>query len=135
MKLFVSVIAATLLAACSATSSDEDQVRALIDQVEAAAESRDASDVLVYVADDYSDANGLDKRELQNFLLGYFLSHPKLELLVNIESLEFPVDGLAHAVVSVATVELGDPGMERLKVEFRRADGNWRVARADRVGR
>lgn len=135
MKLFVSVIAATLLAACSVKSSDEDQLRALIDQVEAAAEARDASDVLEHVADDYSDSSGLDKRELQNFLRGYFLSHPKLELLVNIESLEFPVDGLAQAIVSVATVELGDPGMERLKVEFRRAAGEWRVARADRVDR
>ena len=33
----------------------------------------------------------------------------RLELLVNIESLEFPVDGLAQAVISVATVELTDP--------------------------
>jgi len=135
MKLFISVIAATLLAACSAKSSDEEQVRALIDSVEAAAEKRDASDVLEHVADDYVDSSGLDKRELQNFLRGYFLSHPKLELLVNIESLEFPVDGLAQAVVSVTAVELGDPGMERLKVEFRRAGGEWRVARADRVAR
>jgi hypothetical protein len=135
MKLFLCVIAATLLAACSAKSSDEEQVRALIDSVEAAAESRDASDVLAHVADDYSDSSGLDKRELQNFLRGYFLSHPKLELLVDIESVEFPVDGLARAVVSVATVELADPDMRRLKVELRRADGQWRVARADPLDR
>jgi len=135
MKLFVSVIAATMLTACGAKSSDEEQVRALIDQVETAAESRDASDVLEHVADDYGDSSGLDKRELQNFLRGYFLSHPKLELVVNIESLEFPVDGLAQAVVSVATVELGDPDLQRLKVELRRAGGEWRVARADRMGR
>jgi hypothetical protein len=135
MKLFVSVIAATLLTACGTKTSDEEQVRALIDEVETAAEARDASDVLEFVADEYSDSSGLDKSELRNFLHGYFLSHPRLELLVNIESLEFPVDGLAQAVVSVATVELGNPGMERLKVEFRRADGQWRVARADRVAR
>ena len=65
----------------------------------------------------------------------YFLSHPKLELLVNIESLEFPVDGLAQAVVSVATVELTDPDLQRMKVEFRRMDGGWKVVRADRVRR
>jgi hypothetical protein len=135
--IFLAVVLLTtmLLAACGTESSDDAQVRALIDELESAAEARDASDVLDHVADDYSDSSGLDKRELQNFLRGYFLSHPKLELLVNIESLEFPVDGLAQAVVSVATVELGDPGMRRLKVEFRRADGEWRVARADRVDR
>jgi len=128
-------IAAILLAACGAKSSDEEQVRALIASLETAAEARDASDVLEHVADDYSDSSGLDKPELQNFLRGYFLSHPKLELLVNIESLEFPVDGLAQAVITVATVELGDPGMRRLKVEFRRAGGQWRVSRADRLDR
>jgi hypothetical protein len=135
MKLFISVIAATLLAACGTKSSDEEQVRALIDDVESAAEARDASDVLEHVADDYADSSGLDKRDLREFLLGYFLSHPKLELLVNIESLEFPVDGLAQAVVSVTAVELGDPGRQRLKVEFRRVGGEWRVARADREAR
>jgi hypothetical protein len=128
-------IATILLAACGAKSSDEAQVRALIDSVEDAAEARDASDVLEYVADDYADSSGLDKPQLQNFLRGYFLAHPKLELVVNIESLEFPVDGLAQAVVSIATVELGDPDLQRLKVEFRRAGGQWRVARADRVSR
>ena len=90
-------VAAILLAACGAKSSDEEQVRALIDAVETAAEARDTSDVLEHVADDYADSHGFDKTQLQNFLRGYFLAHPKVELLVNIESLEFPVDGLAQA--------------------------------------
>ena len=135
MKFSPVLILATLLVACGSKSSDEDEVRALIDTVETAAEARDASDVLEYVADDYRDSSGYDKETLRNFLRGYFLAHPKLELLVNIESLTFPVDGLAQAVVSVAAVELGDPGMQRLKVEFRRADGEWRVVRADRQPR
>ena len=131
----VAILTTVLLAACGAKSSDEEQVRAVIDSVEEAAEARDASDVLEYVADDYADSNGLDKTQLQNFLRGYFLAHPQLELLVNIESLEFPVDGLAQAVVSVRSLELGVPDAQRLKVEFRRAGGEWRVVRADRTAR
>ena len=98
----------------------------LIDEVETAAEARDASDVLEHVADDYADSSGLDRTQLQNFLRGYFLAHPKLELAVSIESLEFPVDGLAQAVITVTTVELTDPNRQQLKVEFRRSDGAWR---------
>jgi hypothetical protein len=124
-----------LLAACGAKSSDEEQVRALIDEVEAAAEARDTSDVLEHVALDYADSSGLDKTQLRNSLLGYFLAHPKLEVAVNIESLEFPVDGLAQAVITVTTVELTDPDRQRLKVEFRRSDDGWQVARADRISR
>jgi hypothetical protein len=128
-------IAAILLAACGTKSSDEEQVRALVDAVETAAEARDTSDVLEHVADNYADSNGFDKTQLQNFLRGYFLAHPRLEVLVNIESLEFPVDGLAQAVISLATVELTDPDMQRLKVEFRRSGSAWQVVRADRVVR
>jgi hypothetical protein len=128
-------LAAILVAACGAKSSDEEQVRALVDAVETAAEARDTSDVLEHVADNYADSNGFDKSRLQNFLRGYFLAHPRVEVLVNIESLEFPVDGLAQAVISLATVELTDPDMQRLKVEFRRSGSAWQVVRADRVVR
>jgi hypothetical protein len=129
------LLATIFLAACGAKTSDEQQVRALIDEVETAAEARDTSDVLAHVSDDFADSGGLDKTQLQDFLRGYFLAHPRLELAVNIESLEFPVDGLAQAVVSVTTVELTDPNLQRLKVEFRRSGSTWQVARAERVVR
>jgi len=129
------ILFTVLLAACAAPTSDEQQVRALIDAVETAAEARDASDVLEHVADDFADSGGLDKTQLRDFLRGYFLAHPKLELAVNIESLEFPVDGLAQAVIGVTTVELTDPNLQRLKVEFRRSGAGWQVARADRLSR
>ena len=134
--IFVTaILLITTLVACGAKSSDEQQVRAVIDAVETAAEARDASDVLEHVADNYADSNGFDKTQLRNFLRGYLLAHPKLELLVTVESLEFPVDGLAQAVISITTVELTDPDMQRLKVEFRRSGSAWQVARVERVGR
>jgi hypothetical protein len=135
MKFLTVFIAASSLAACGAKSSDEEQVRAVVSGVETAAEARDASDVLEHVADSYADSAGFDKARLQNLLRGYFLAHPRLELLVTIDSLEFPVDGMAQAVVSVATVELTDPDIQRLKVEFRRSEAGWQVVRADRVSR
>ena len=67
--IFVTVI---FLAACAAQSSDDAQVRAVIDQLEAAA-----------------------RRE----------------------------SGARRS------------GVQRFKVEFRRADGAWRVVRADRISR
>ena len=135
MKFFPALLTASLLVGCGTKSSDEAQVRALVSDMETAAEERDTSDVLAHIADNYTDSAGFDKTQLKNFLRGYFLAHPKLELIVNVESLEFPVDGLAQAVVSVATVELTDPDLRRLKVEFRRLDGSWKVTRADRVER
>ena len=138
MKFLTVLITASFLAACATKSSDEEKVRALFKSMEEAAEARDTRDVLDFVAPDYSDAQGFDKSQLQDFLRGYFLSHPKLELLVNVESLEFPVAGLAHARLSIASVSFDQPGNSdalTLDVELRKPSGDWQVVRADRVAR
>ena len=135
MKFLATFLSATFLAACGAKTSDEQRVREVFDRAEKSAEARDASDVLDLVSSDYGDSNGSDKAQLQDFLRGYFLAHPKLELLVSVDSLEFPVDGLAQAAVTVTTVEVANPDRESLAVELRRVDGEWRVTRADRIAR
>ncbi len=134
LSLFVAVTCAVIsLSACGARTSDDQQVRELVTSVENAAEDRDTSDVLEHVADDYQDANGFDKPQLQNFLRAWFLAHPKVQLMVGIDELAFPADGLAQAEISVTSMSLSDPERVRLKVEFRRAGGEWRVSRADRL--
>lgn len=131
MKFVTGFVAVILLSACGARTSDEEQVRAVIDAAEVAAEERDASDVLEHITSDYSDSNGFDRAQLQNFLRAYFLANPKIELLVRIESLEFPVAGLGRARIGVGALPSGDNAT--LDVEFRQEDGHWRVARADRI--
>ena len=132
MKFLPLMLAASLLFACGAKPGDDEQLRTLISAVETAAEERDTSDVLTHVADSYADSAGFDKMQLQNFLRGYFLAHPKLELLVSIDSLAFPAEGLAQAEITVTSVAL-DADRARLKVEFRREGGAWQVSRADRL--
>lgn len=135
MKFWVVLILSATLVACGARSSDEEKVRALVESVETAAENRDASDVLEFVADDYEDTNGFDKSQLQDFLRAWFFTHPKVELLVNVDELQFPADGVAQAKVTITSLALNDPDRVRLNVEFRRQGREWRVSRADRVGR
>jgi hypothetical protein len=131
MKFLTLCLAVIFVSGCAARSSDEEQVRELLDTAESAAESRDASDVLDLVAADYADSQGLDRAQLQNFLRGYFLAHPKIELLMSVEELEFPVPGLAHARVGITSLPAGD--RLSLRVEFRKEHDRWRVARADRL--
>jgi hypothetical protein len=135
MKFLTAFAFVIFLAACGARSSNEQQVRALIASAEAAAEQRDTSDVLQLVADSYQDANGFDKTQLRNFLRAWFLAHPRVELLVNIEKLQFPADGLAQAEISLTNLTLDSPDHARLKVELRRQGSEWRVTRADQLSR
>jgi hypothetical protein len=133
MKFLTGFCAVIILCACSARSSDEEKVRAVIVSMENAAEARDTGDVLEWVADVYADSQGFDRAQLQNFLRAYFLAHPKIELMVSVEKLEFPADGLAQAQLTVTRLGLGDTERVRLKVEFRRSGSEWRVSRADRA--
>jgi hypothetical protein len=122
--------------ACSSPSSDEEQVRALIASGEKAGEARDVGDMLDLVAAGYSDDQGYTRDSLALFLRAFFATHPKLELVTTIDSLEFPVDGLARARVSVRGLELDRFNLGEsvtLDVELRREGGEWRVARADRA--
>jgi hypothetical protein len=131
MKILFVLAFVTALAACGARSSAEEEVRALVASAEAAAEARDTSDVLELVADDYADARGLDKTQLRNFLRAYFIARPKIELIVNVEKIEIPVPELAHVTLTVATLG-SETDLERLAIELRRVEGDWRVVRADR---
>ncbi len=135
MKFLAVLFSVTLICACGARSTDEEKVHELLARAEEAAEARDASDVLAFVADDYTDARGFDKNQLRDFLRGYFLMNPKIELIVDVDDLEFPADGMAQADVTVTSLASGGADRERLRVEFRRYDGDWRVARADRTRR
>lgn len=128
--IFSSALCATFTA-CAERSSDEQQVRDVFARVEKAAEARDTSDVLEHVAAAYSDERGLDKTRLQTFLRGYFLANPKVEVMVDIESLELPVPGLAQVRVDLVVLPAGD--RTKLDVELRRQDGDWQVVRADRA--
>lgn len=131
MKFVSLCVALTFLVACGSRTSDEEQVRELLEAAEAAAEARDTSDVLAVVAPDYSDSQGLDRAQLQNFLRGYFLANPRVEILMTVQELEFPVDGLARARVGLTSLPAGDRAT--LQLEFRKEGGDWLVTRADRV--
>lgn len=129
MKFLLTALLAVSLLACAERGSDEQQIHDVIAKMEKAAESRDTGDVLEHVADGYADAQGFDKTRLRNFLRGYFLSNPKVELLVDIESLELPVPGLAKARIDVTVLPAADRGSFAL--ELRRHEGVWQVVRVD----
>jgi hypothetical protein len=135
MKFSLALILTMTLVACSSPTSDEAKVRAVFASAEEAAEERDVGDVLELVDAQYADAQGNTRDSLRPFLHGYFALHPKLELIVSVDELEFPVDGLARARVKVRGLELDRFSVGEavlLNVELRRDGSDWRVVRADR---
>ena len=130
-----------LAAGCARESTPEQQVRAMLAQVEQEAEARSLSGVMAFVSDEYSDGRGFDKARLRDFIRGYFVIHPSIELLVRVESLEFPADELARARVRVGMLGTRSEGqgddwslagdIYDFDVELIREGDEWRVLRAD----
>ena len=129
-----------LVAGCGESNTPEEEIRALVDQAEAAAEDRDAAALRELVADDYRDPDGRDAGNLRSFLHGYLVMHPSLNLLTRIDSIE--LEGTEQARVAVTVGMLGRTAGDdadwnlagdvyRLDLRLAREDGgDWRVIRA-----
>lgn len=124
------------LAACSDKDSPEQQVRAVIEQMEQAAEARDVGDLKAHLSEEYRDANGMGAEEAARYARGYFIANQSIHLLTRIDELTFPTDGEARAQVLVGMVgrdaaaanEWDLAGeLRTFKIALRREDGEWKV--------
>jgi hypothetical protein len=133
----LAVVLAT--AACSDASAPEEQIRALVREVETAAEARDVGDVLARVSDEYADEAGRTRADLGRLVRGWFALHPALELVTRVESVEIESDDYARARVTVGVVaRRGAPedwdaalDVRTIDVRLRRDGGEWRAIAAN----
>ena len=134
-----SWVALVSLAACSADGSPEQQVRAVIESMEVAAESRDVGDLMEHISANYRDAQGQDRTEASRYARGYFIANQSVHLLTRIESLEFPAPDEARVKLQVGMAgREGQPGSASLTADLYnfdvalvREDGEWKVSYAD----
>jgi hypothetical protein len=130
-------------AACGPAGTPEDEIRALVDEVEQLAEARDAGELRAMIADDYRDAGGRDASDIRNLLHAWLVAHPSVNLLTRIDSIE--LEGTEQARVQVTIGMLGREAkgdsdwdlaadIERLDIRIARDGGDWRVVGAGRQG-
>ncbi len=151
MKRFVAsclvllAVAAVLACGCN-RQTEEDKVKKVITDVQAAAEEKEVRKVVNALADTYSDPQGFNREGIRRVLLGYFLGHPKITVYINY--LRVSVDG-ASARASFQTIltsgkKTGSPadvipeslGVYRFDVSLNKISGEWKVTSAtwERVG-
>ena len=132
-------VALALLAGCSDATSPEQQVRAVIEAMEVAAEARDVGDLMEHISDTYRDAQGQDRTEASRYVRGYFIANQSVHLLTRIESLEFPAPDEARVKLQVGMAgREGEPGATSLTADLHdfdvvlvHEDGEWKVSYAD----
>ncbi|MGH8723135.1 MAG: hypothetical protein ACREU4_14190 [Burkholderiales bacterium] len=129
-------------AGCGPAGTPEDEIRALVDEAEVAAEARDAPELRALVADDYQDAAGREASDVRNLLHAWLVAHPSVNLLTRIDSIELEGTGQARVRVTVGLLGREAKGdsdwdlaadLERLDIRLARGDGGeWRAISAAR---
>lgn len=139
VKVSIASLLLVVLAACGDSDSPEAQVRKTIDAMEVAAEERDIDDLSEHVSEQFRDADGRDRKEVAQYVRGYFLMNQSIHLLTRISSIEFPTKDEARAKVTVAMVgrEAAEANAWNLAGEiydfdvvFMREGDDWRVTHA-----
>jgi hypothetical protein len=139
--LIVMMVIVAFAGACSSGDSPEAQVRALLQQGEAAAEKKESAVLRQMISEKYSDSQGQDKKAVEAMLRYYFLRNQSIHLLTRIRQISFPQPDLAQADVMVAMAGQPISGAEelerlradlhRFEITLARENREWKVMRAE----
>lgn len=127
--------------ACSAQpESAEAQIRALLAEMEEAAEAKEIRPLKAVVSERYADDHGNDRQAIVRLLAYHFLRNQSIHLLTRVAAVELPEPGRGSVTVYVAMA--GGPiadvdSLTRLRADLYRFDfaleeigKSWRVSRA-----
>ena len=141
-RRYLLILLASLLTACGAPDTPEDRITALINNVEHTAEQGKALGFKDYIADDYTDADGMRKPDVLRLLASYKLRNKSIHLLVHIADISVAPDqksGSAKVFVAMAASPVTGieqlAGLEadlyRFDIQLREdADGDFQVSSA-----
>jgi hypothetical protein len=143
LALAVRGLMITLLAVLSACSGDpenpEEQIREMIAAGEEAVETCSIMTTLDYVANNYQDKLGRQKKDIQRLVSGYILRNKPIHLLTRVQNVALSEDktqadvilyvGMAGVpVTSVDQLLLVRADLYRFDLSVKLEDGDWRVA-------
>ena len=142
MRAMVRRLLVTLLAVLSACSGDPDnpeqQIREMISAGEEAVETRSIMTVLDFIASDYQDKRGRQKKDIQRLVAGYILRNKSIHLLTRVQHVALNEDktqadvilyvGVAGVpVTSADQLMFTRADLYRFDLSLKLEDGDWQV--------
>ena len=136
----LATLVAAFAAACSQPATPEARVRAVLSDLEVAAEARDVAAMKRHVSETYRDARGQDRQAAAGLLTLHFLQNRAVHLLTRVDEVVAPEGGPANASVLVAMAGSPIPSSAALPglradlyhfaFELREEDGAYRITSA-----
>jgi len=118
------VLLATLLAACS-RPADEQALRDTISAMQAAAEAREASALVDYVADNFAGEHGLDRESLRRLLVVQFMRNQRVG--VSLGPIRMRIEGSRAEAEFNALLTGFQEGLLPARADGYRIVTGWRV--------
>ena len=118
--------------ACGEASTPEQEVRAVLAALEAAAESGQAGDFADWVSAGYEDSYGHDREKLRAFVAFHVMQSGRgRELIVRVREVSFPEPERAAVTLAVGLAGAGSrlsAEVYAVDMDLVREDDAWRVA-------
>lgn len=135
MRLLQALLLALLAVACS-RASPEQAVRAQVAAMQAAIDTRDASDVEALLAADFIGNDGIDRRAMKQLAAAVFLRHRDVAAKVGPVSVE--LRGQTDAIARFSVLATGGNGgllpdsgqLYQVETGWRLVDGEWQLLSA-----
>jgi len=135
--VFVLLIGLIVCTGCSRTSTGpEDEIRAWVDAMHAAAEDKDRREVMAGISEAYTDSRGNNRDDINDMLRAYFLRQSTISLLVNIDSIEVYADTAAKVSLTVGMAGMDNSAFGfsadayRFELELERPGDDWQLIAA-----
>ncbi len=138
MFLFILTVVVPVYACHRET--EEDRVRKVIIDIQAAAEEENAGDIMDHISKTYNDPQGFNHENIKKMLSGYFFIYPKIS--VYITNLNVSIENMSTRVMfravltsggksgSVADVIPRSLGMYDFDVSLRKESNDWKIVSA-----
>jgi hypothetical protein len=120
--------------------NDQDKVKKVITDIQAAAEEKDVKKIINNLAKTYKDPQGYNYETIKGLLVGYFFQYPKISVYIN--NLEISVENKSAQAVfqtvltsgnktgSVADVIPQSLGTYDFAVSLTKESNDWKVTSA-----
>ena len=131
-RRILGVVLAAALSACGAASTPEEEVRAALGTLEAAAEAGDASAFADLVSPAYSDPYGHDREKLRAFVAFHVMQSGRgREVVVRVRDVGFPEPERAAVTLAVGLSGAGSrlsAEVYAVDMDLAREDDAWRIS-------
>lgn len=82
--VMICLIFFVFLAVCGCQKeTDQDKVKKVITEIQAAGEVKDVSKIMKHLSKNYSDPQGFNYEGIKGLLIGYFLRYPKISAYIS----------------------------------------------------